>query len=179
MTRTQTKPLDDKNIWRRTFARTHPDAGGDHDHLFIWVQAVRDAMYAGGNTAEHHPPRRQHRAEPSPRPEPRIVYEDGRVPFPESAPFEALTRWALTTTYEVLRLYADLLRMLEDCELVDYEPLYEQERRGATYKQLAAIGYRAAMSKAQRIRSYRIAESVPLSCRHAGHILSKLKRGSA
>ncbi|MCA1718964.1 MAG: hypothetical protein LC781_19760 [Actinobacteria bacterium] len=43
MTRTLTKSPDDKVMWRRLIARTHPDAGGDHE-LFIWTGAVRDLL---------------------------------------------------------------------------------------------------------------------------------------
>jgi hypothetical protein len=52
-----------------------------------------------------------------------------------------------------------------------------QRRRGASYKQLAAIGHAVEMTKRERVGWYRVCESIPLSDRHAGHILSKLKRG--
>jgi hypothetical protein len=35
------------------------------------------------------------------------------------------------------------------------------------------------MTKAERIGWYRVAESAPLCDRHAGHILSRLKRSAA
>jgi hypothetical protein len=35
------------------------------------------------------------------------------------------------------------------------------------------------MTKAERIGWYRVAEDLPLSNRHAGHILSKLKKQAA
>lgn len=35
------------------------------------------------------------------------------------------------------------------------------------------------MTKAERVKWYRIAESIPLSQRHAGHILGILKRQAA
>lgn len=174
MTRTPTLPLDHGGMWRKALARVHPDGGGEHE-LFIWIQEVRDAMCGGGRTTtEHHPPRQKPRPEPPLKP--RIIYEDGRVPFPEPVDFEALTTRALAAADEMLPLYTDLMRILEDCEPVEYEPLRDQQRRGATYKQLAAIGHKVGMSKALRVQWYRIAESVPLSCRHAGHVLSKLKR---
>ncbi len=44
---------------------------------------------------------------------------------------------------------------------------------------MAAIAHRLGMSKPERIRWYRIVESVPLSDRHARHILGKLKEGPA
>jgi hypothetical protein len=35
------------------------------------------------------------------------------------------------------------------------------------------------MTKAERVQWYRIAEAIPLSQRHAGHILSRLKKRAA
>jgi hypothetical protein len=35
------------------------------------------------------------------------------------------------------------------------------------------------MSKEERVGWYRVAEGIPLSDRHAGHLLSKLKRRAA
>lgn len=177
MTRTPTKPPTDRGMWRKLKARVHPDVGGSHEE-FLWVQALEEAIRSGEETTESRPPRREPRPEP-PKPESRIVHEEGRVPFPKPADFETLTARALATAAELSLLYGHLLLILEDCEPVDYEPLYDQQQRGATYKQLAAIGHGAGMSKAERVRWYRIAESIPMSCRHAGHILSQLKRGQA
>jgi hypothetical protein len=74
--------------------------------------------------------------------------------------------------------YAGVLRLLEDCvEASPYDTvLYRQQRSGATYKQLAAIAHRAGMSKQERIEFYRIGEFIPLTSRHAGHILARLSR---
>jgi hypothetical protein len=49
----------------------------------------------------------------------------------------------------------------------------------SSYKQLAYIGHLVGMSKTERSGWYRVAESVPLSQRHAGHILSHLQREAA
>jgi hypothetical protein len=38
---------------------------------------------------------------------------------------------------------------------------------------------RCGMSKPERVQWYRIAEDIPLSQRHAGHILSKLQKAVA
>ncbi len=70
-----------------------------------------------------------------------------------------------------------MLSLLADCEPLE-DLTYEQER-GASYKRLAAIAHTYGMSKAERIRLYRVAEDIPLSDRHAGHILSRLKRRAA
>lgn len=52
-------------------------------------------------------------------------------------------------------------------------------RYGASYKQSAAVAYKAGMSKEPRVEWYRIAGSIPLSMRHAGHVLSRLQEGAA
>jgi len=75
-------------------------------------------------------------------------------------------------------IHGALLEMLEDCEA---PPLTTGawQQRGASYKSLAAIGYRVGMTKVERGRWYRIAEAVPLSQRHAGHILNELQKAAA
>jgi len=77
--------------------------------------------------------------------------------------------------------YDELLRMLRDCFEAGPDDvfLYRQQHQGATYKTLAAIAYRARMSKPERTRWYRIAESIPLYQRHAGHIMMKLQEQAA
>jgi hypothetical protein len=44
---------------------------------------------------------------------------------------------------------------------------------------LALIAHLAGMSTAQRTRWYRIAESMPMSQRHAGHLISELQQRAA
>jgi hypothetical protein len=67
--------------------------------------------------------------------------------------------------------YGRLLRLLvvfhEPGE--DGGPLYRRQPLGATYRQAAAIAYRAGMGKQEYVRWYRMCESIPLSQRHAGH----------
>jgi len=101
-----------------------------------------------------------------------------RVPF-ETKDFDELTRRALLAARNVLEQYAELLELLDDCNEAHHGALVREQRRGASYKRLAAIGHRAGMTKAERVRWYRIAEGIPLSDRHAGHILSKLKKVAA
>ena len=162
MTRTPTLPPDNKKMWRKLIALTHPDRGGDHE-LCIWTQSIRE--YICKDVAV---PRT-----PPPRPEPRTVYEDGRVPFPLGSVFEELTAAAIERAGEVGELYGHLLLLLEDCYPLDH--LVHEEEHGASYKRLAAIGHMIGMTKVQRVEWYRAAESVPLSDRHAGHILKRLK----
>ena len=170
MTRTPTLPLDDVCMWRKAIARAHPDAGGDHE-LCVWMQAVKEAVCD------------QPEAAPKPRPEgrshrPASDDDPDRVPFPPSMNFEECTR-------TVLRMralgtpYGRLLSLLADCSPAQEGSLFDQQRRGASYRLLAAIGHRVGMTKQERVRWYRIAEDVPLSQRHAGHILSRLKRMTA
>jgi hypothetical protein len=168
MARTPTLPPTEPAMWRKLLARTHPDSGGDHD-LFIWTGALRDVV-CGSNMFTVAGARGE--KPPGPRPG---KDDKPRIPYPTGADFEEGTAEALRIAEEMgeFHLYGRLLGMLSDCERMEhYAP---QEERGATYKQLAAIGHAARMSGPERSGWYRCAESIPLSDRHAGHILEKLK----
>jgi len=169
MTRTPTLPLDDRSMWRRLVSRSHPDAGGDHE-LFIWTMATRDVICGGELGSEI--PRRERRETPT-------SSAGECIPFDRFADFEVLTDRAVTMVAVVAEPFGYLLRQVADCYPASEGPLYDQQRRGASYKSLAAIGYQIGMSKAERVQWYRIAEAIPLSQRHAGHILSRLKRRAA
>jgi hypothetical protein len=169
MTRTPTLPPDDHSMWRRVVSRAHPDAGGDHE-LFIWTVAVRDAVCGGELEAQI--PRGELRA-------PSTQGTGERVPFDEDASLEVLTDRAIAMAEAVAEPYGFLLRQVADCEPAEDGPLRDQQRCGASYKSLAAIAYRVGMTKAERIQWYRIAEAIPLSQRHAGHILRELQRAAA
>ena len=169
--RTLTAPTDDRSMWRRALARLHPDAGGSHD-LFIWAGAVRDVVCGAVSPgAEDRPSRRRE----APTDE-----DPARVPYPpeETSDFAALTAKAMAMAREIGGVHGALLGMLSGCEA---PPLTTGawEQRGASYKSLAAIGHRAGMTKAERVQWYRVAESIPLSQRHAGHILGKLQKAAA
>jgi hypothetical protein len=104
-----------------------------------------------------------------------------RVPYPpgETSDFAALTAKAVVMVAEqVGGIHGFLLEILADCEA---PPLTTGawEQRGVSYKSLAAIGHKVGMTKVERGRWYRIAEAVPLSQRHAGHILNELKKAAA
>ncbi len=171
MARTPTLPPDHRGMWRRLISRAHPDAGGDHE-LFIWTGAVRDVvcgpkLRAGAQISDPdvHPSRHRETSERSDEP--------ARVPYPAGANFAALTGRALQVGGE----FAPVLGLLRDCWPV--EGLAHEQGRGASYKRLAAIGHAWGMTKAERVRWYRVAESIPLSDRHAGHILARSKRSAA
>ena len=171
MSRTPTLPPNDRGMWRQMLAHCHPDSGGSHD-LFIWSTATRDVVRGGELGSEI--PRRGRNGQ-------RWPYSDrtDRIAFDPIANFEVLTDRALAMADALAEPFGYLLRAVADCYPALSGPLHDQQRRGATYKQLAAIGHRVEMSKPERVQWYRIAESVPLSQRHAGHILSKLQRVAA
>ena len=162
---TPTHPPNHRGMWRRLVSRAHPDAGGDHD-LFIWTMATRDVV-CGGELGPAIPRRDNSTASPE------------RLPFDQFAEFELLTDRAVTMAAAVAEPYAYLLRQVAGCYPVSEGPLRGMQTQGATYKSLAAIGHKVGMTKAERVQWYSIAETVPLSQRHAGHILSKLQRAAA
>jgi hypothetical protein len=166
MARTPTRPPTDRGMWRRLVARAYPDSGGDHE-LFIWTGAVQDTVCAGLRP----------RVEDSGQPDfstPGSTSEDAaRVPFDRGETFAALTGRALAHPGE----FAPVLNILRDCWPLTH--LAHEQSRGASYKRLAAIGHAWGMTKAGRVRWYRVAEEIPLSDRHAAHILSQSKRSAA
>jgi hypothetical protein len=156
-------------MWKRVLRRCHPDTGGDHS-LFIWVNSVFE--HVAGDTFE--PPSREY--EPPRR---TTTTDTPRVPFEEDAILEVLTACALAMAEAVAEPYGYLLRQVADCHPAEGGPLHRQQTQGASYKSLAAIGHRVGMTKAERVQWYRIAEAVPLSQRHAGHIFTKLHKAAA
>ncbi len=169
MTRTPTLPLDDRQMWRRTLKPFHPDLGGSHEH-FVWLQALRESVCGteASPKVETRPTNRSHRAASADDPK--------RVPFDRFADFEVLTDRAVSMADAVAEPYGYLLRSCADCRPVGDGPLYDQQLRGASYKQLASIGHHVGMSGSERAQWYDIARAIPLSQRHAGHVLGRLKR---
>src|SRR5215204_1345975 len=165
-------------MWRRLIRLVHPDVGGDHD-LFIWVRNLQE--HVAGDGVEPLP--REARREP-PRHHTTGDRVDYTAAFDRADSFDVLTRQALALA-ELAGARKDpsarVLLLLVDCYDVGERGgvVYRQQHQGASYKSLAAIGHRTGMSKAERVQWYRIAEGIPLSQRHAGHILSRLKRQAA
>jgi hypothetical protein len=164
-------------MWKRVLRRCHPDTGGDHS-LFIWVNSV--FVHVAGDTfepseatrREYEPPRRD-----PPRHPPRTETAD-RVQFSHGfASFTELTEHAVAMAADLPQPFAPLLGMLADCVEVGPEDptLYRAQHVGATYKQMALIAHMSGMSKAQRVRWYRVGEGVPLSQAHAGHLIQRLQ----
>jgi len=161
-------------MWRRLLAAIHPDRGGSHD-LFVWVSALRESVIGDGiePIIDDRPRRARYRDH--------AASESERVPFEEFADHDALTDRAVTMADAVAEPFATLLRTLSGCYGVEGEPsgLYEQQRRGASYKSLAAIGHRVGMDKAERIQWYAICEAIPLSQRHASHMFAHVQERAA
>jgi hypothetical protein len=153
-------------MWKRLLKRCHPDAGGDAE-LFVWCRELQS--HVSGDHIEQVPPCAR-------RDPPRHTSTGDRIPFEPAPPFGVLTDRALDAALDVGEPYADLLGLLWDCVEVrpDKPILWRQQQEGATYKSLAALAYRANMSKYERIQWYRISESIPLTQRHVGHMLSKV-----
>jgi hypothetical protein len=176
MARTLAAAPTDRSMWRRLLRIVHPDTGGDED-LFIWTRNVQE--HVCGSEPVYETPRYQPRPAPHYSPsEARIDYTEA---FEKAQNFDDLTRQARLLANHVPEVYARLLRLLSDCYAAyEYEgAAYKMQHQGATYKSLAAVAHRAGMSKEERIRWYRICESIPLSQRHAGHIIGGLQRAAA
>lgn len=168
MPKTVAPPPTDKSMWRRLLKRTHPDQGGD-DALFVWTRLVQEAI-CGREVREEDPPSSTPREGPA-----RVPFDEA---FEKAQSFADLTRQAVALANTVDAAFARLLLSLEDCEAEDEDsPLHAQQQLGATYKTLAAIGHAAGMNGAERAHWYKLAEQIPLSQRHAGHILTQLKKG--
>ena len=176
MSRTLTAPPTDRSMWRRLLRLVHPDTGGDHD-LYIWVDMLRE--HVAGDMPEPPPSYGQAGYREPPRHYPKTD-EKARVEFSHAMDIfhghEDLTRHAVDMSTELEEPYSYALSLLSDCypSAPTDTSLRRQEAIGATYKQLAAIGHRLGMSSQERYRWYKVAESIPLSQRHAGHIISRL-----
>ncbi len=181
MTQTRTKPLDDRAMWRRLIARAHPDSGGD-DELFVFTNALRERHLSGGllQTEASETPRCSdcNRRESSTRRSYKTGADDrDRVPFEADASFDQLTSLALERAGTVAGVYGGLLLLLRDCVFLD--DMERQQRRGASYRQLAYVAHLAGWSKPERAGWYRVAEDVPLADRHASHLIRCLKKSEA
>jgi hypothetical protein len=161
-------------MWRKLFRVVHPDTGGEHG-LFIWVQALHE--HVAGDAVEEAPPHTRREPPRHPTTGDRLDYVDA---YTKADSFHELTRLAVAMADTVAEPYAGVLRMLHDCYEVPAMDanLYRQQNVGATYKQLAYVAHLVGMNAAQRTRFYRIAEELPLSQRHAGHLIGRLQQAA-
>jgi hypothetical protein len=174
--RTVAPPPTDKSMWRRLLALAHPDGGGEHD-LFIWAQALRESVF--GKSTDGRATRQQR---PRSREREKQTTDSARVPFAsafdKASGFGDLTAQAVRMADTVDPVYGRLLKLLADCrEAGEGEPGYRAQFTGASYKQLAFIAHLAGLDSSQRWQWYEICEGIPLSTRHAGHIISRLREG--
>jgi hypothetical protein len=163
-------------MWKRLLRATHPDITGDDGGLFVWARALREHVCSDapeeaprGGASRREPPRHHG----SPRQAERVPYAEA---FEKAASFSELTELALALAKSVGGPYAALLLLLEGCEEA-FEAdtvLYRQQQEGASYQQLARIAHESGMSYSERVGWYRLCESIPVSMRHASHILGRL-----
>ncbi len=166
-------------MWRRLLARVHPDTGVDAD-LFVWCRHLQEYVLGDAASDAIDPPIHQRPRRTTTTDTPRVPFE---AAFEVASSFDDLTRQAVEMAERgaVPEPYARVLRLLVDCYDVGETGgvVYRQQHQGATYKQLAAIGHRAGMDKPERTQWYALCESIPLSQRHAGHILGRLQQEAA
>jgi hypothetical protein len=177
MPRTLTAPPTDRSMWRKLLRVVHPDSSpviGDGE-LFVWCRSLQE--YVVGDHLEE-PPKSARRDPPKhPTSSERIDYTEAQD---RADSFDTLTRAAVMYAEEVGEPYASVLRLLSDCREATPQDvtLYRAQHVGASYKQVALIAHLVKMSTQERSRWYRIAESIPLAQRHAGHMISTLSGGS-
>ena len=178
--RTITAPPTDRRYWRRLLRLTHPDQGGDPD-LFVWVRNLQE--HVAGELPAKLPanpakPTEQRRKAPpkdsATKASERVPFEDA---FEKAESFADLTAQAVQLADTVEEPYAHVLRLLEDCTEAPEDDVagYRAQHQGASYKQLAYIAHLAGLDRGQRTRWYKVAESIPLAQRHAGHLIARLK----
>jgi hypothetical protein len=159
-------------MWRKLLRVVHPDSGAGDGELFVWCRNLQ--AYVADDHLEEPPPRTGRDPPKHPKTGERIDYTEA---FQRADSFEALTRAAVLFADEQPEPYASVLRLLSDCHEATPQDvtLYRAQHVGASYKQVALIAHLVKMSTQERSRFYRIAESIPLSQRHAGHIISRLQ----
>jgi hypothetical protein len=163
-------------MWRRLLRLTHPAGAGAHD-LFIWTRSLYEHVTGDGiedarTRAERRQPPRHHES----------TSTGDRLDFNAAdrvESFDDLTARALEIAEKLGEPFQSLMLLLRDCRGSEEINLSRQQQQGATYKTLAAIGHTVGTDQAQRSEWYRIAEQVPLSQRHAGHIFSRLRQQAA
>jgi hypothetical protein len=173
MTRTPTKPPTDRGMQRKLKALVHPDNRGDHE-LFIWTVNLIEAACLGSRNA---PKEVEHPAAPSPHyssPEavPARIPYDAALGFADE--FVTLTLRAVSVGRHAEEPYRSVLALLIDCPADYHGRAAAKQGRGASYRQLGRIAHDAGMTPGQRRRWYDLARSIPLSEKHASHLIDRM-----
>jgi hypothetical protein len=160
-------------MWRRVLARCHPDAGDAAD-LFAWVGGVREFVCREERSSfrNENPPRAYSTVEYAER-----VPYDAALGFVDE--FVTLTMRAVSVGRHAEEPHRSLLALLIDCPADERGLAAAKQERGTTYKQLGQIARVVDMTKGERLRWYDLARSIPLSEKHASHIIGRLDRGVA
>ena len=174
MAHANTPPPDDRRMWRRVLARCHPDAGGAAD-LFVWAGGVREFVCREDRFHLRN-------EESAPRAYATVEYAE-RVPYDAALgwadEFVTLTMRAVSVGRHAEEPYRSLLALLIDCPADERGRAAAEQERGAAYKQLGRIARVWGMTEGERVRWYDLARSIPLSEKHASHIIGRLDRGVA
>ena len=101
-----------------------------------------------------------------------------RIPYDPALGYEGefctLTMRALSVGRRAEEPYRSVLALMIDCPASEHGRQAAHQCRGASYKQLAFMGHMLGWSKAHRARWYEIARSIPLSEKHASHLIGRL-----
>jgi hypothetical protein len=174
MTHAPTHPPPTDPIMRRKLkALTHPDDSGDHE-LFTWTVNQIETACSGSPNAPtevveylYSPPGYSSReADPA-----RILY-DASLGFIDE--FVVLTLRAVSVGRHAEEPYRSLVALLIDCPADERGRAAARQERGATYGQLGRIAHDAGMTRGGRYRGYELACSIPLSEKHASHIIGRM-----
>jgi hypothetical protein len=88
-------------------------------------------------------------------------------------------RRAVSVSQHAEEPHRSVLVLLIDCPADERGLAAAKQERGATYKQLGQIARVVGMTEGERLRWYDLARSIPLSEKHASHIIGRLDRGEA
>jgi hypothetical protein len=160
--RTPALPPTEPAMWRKLLARTHPDAGGEHE-LFVWATALKDHVFSNGSGPGQSGFREERQQSSRPDPAACVPYDPRLGEIHD----EVIARAIELAEEDAPALCLALIYLLRDCGHPTTEHQADQERRGASY----------SMSKRDRVAWYRFAESIPMSMRMAGHIMGRMNGG--
>jgi hypothetical protein len=123
-----------------------------------------------------------YRGDDAPRAYSTVEYA-ARVPYDATLGFAdefvTLTMRALSVGRHAEEPHRSLLALLINCPADERGRAAAKQERGASYRQLGRIAHDVGMTEGERMRWYELARSIPLSEKHASHIIGRLDRGEA